>query len=67
MATKTQVSAFFQDNAHRLNPATDPIAHNTNAGLLALVSFLGSELIAVKNELAKISRKLDNIEHQTRR
>ena len=58
MPLKSNVTKFFEDNARRLSPQTDPIAHNTNAGLLALVNFLASELSDVKSRIDALEFEL---------
>ena len=67
MATKSSVTKFFDDNASRISPSSDPIAHNTNGGLLALTNFLASELGSLRSEITQLNRKIDNLEHQVRR
>jgi hypothetical protein len=54
MATKTQVAKFFQDNAPRISSAKDPVAYNTNAGLLALVNYLSSEFLQLNNRINEL-------------
>lgn len=58
MATKTKVSKFFEENVQLIN-SRDPIAHNTNAGLLAFVQFVSSEFV-------KLNRRIDQLETQIR-
>ena len=57
-AARVQCNEVFCDNALRLSPQSDPIAHNTNAGLLALVHYLASELSAVKSRIDSLEAEL---------
>jgi hypothetical protein len=66
MASKSNVTKFFEDNAARLSPQSDPVAHNTNAGLLALTNYLASELAGLHNEVSQLKSKIDHLEHQVR-
>lgn len=57
MPIKSDVTKFFKDNAKRINPRTDPVAHNTNAGLLAMFEYLASKL-------SDIEHRVDSIEYE---
>ena len=61
MASKGQVMQFFLDNANRINAIKDPIAHNTNAGLLALTNFLAAELHTVQSRLDDLERRIKRV------
>jgi len=56
MATPSQVTKFFEDNAGRISARTEPVAHNTNSGLLALTKYLSSELQRVNGRLDDLER-----------
>ena len=60
MTTKSTVTKFFDDNTSRISPRTDPVAHNTNAGLLALVGYLSTEF-------SQVNSRLDELELRIRR
>ena len=46
---------FFQDNSRYINPKTDPVMHNINAGLLAL----SDEIEALQKNQKLLQRQFD--------
>jgi hypothetical protein len=60
MTTRSGVKKFFEDNSSHISAKKDPVGHNTNSGLLALVDYLSSEF-------SKINSRLDDLEHRIKR
>lgn len=52
-----QTVKFFEDNERRISPATDPVMHNLNAGLL----MLAKDLSEVNARLGNIERRLAHL------
>jgi len=66
MTSLRQVTQFFEDNGMRISSSRDPIAHNTNGGLLALAKFMSTEFDKLERKIDELDRKMRQQEHDIR-
>ena len=64
MQTKQSVTKFFDDNLNRISSHADPLGHNLNAGLLALVNYLDSRLTSVSAELHQLRSEVNDLQRK---
>jgi hypothetical protein len=66
MSVSTAIK-FFEDNTmNHLNSHSKPAEWNLNAGLLALVKDLDTELRKLHREIGEIKNELHNVAHDVR-